>query len=254
MARARSISPDPHQHARECVHAGSRSTRARARAAPRSRAPRSTRPGSLSAAHTSACPTRAIATASRVGSPACSPARARPVRRPVASERPPANRRMNPRECKNPRRAHVVAARLASASSQSSMILGAFALRVSASSKRMSARSTPGGASCESSLSIATARSPSPARRWYVAERRRRWSASVGSSGVSSAASSESSPAAAGAPRAAACSAAVSSSEAIPASGPSAASARWRARSSASVTTSANLRCTAWRFQTGACS
>ncbi len=141
----------------------------------------------------------------------------------------------------------------ARASSESSSSVGRSALKVLTSSRSTSDRSTPDGTSVRSCSRIAAAISPLPARRWYVAARMRRCRASVGSSGVSSAASSQSSAAAEGAPRAAACSAAVSSSDATAASGPSAASPRWRARSSESVTTSASVRCTARRFQTGAC-
>ena len=102
----------------------------------------------------------------------------------------------------------------------------------------MSARSSPGGASSRSSSSIATARSTSPARRWRLARPeapRSRQGRDRQPSARQPAPRAPPRPPVA--PRAAACSATRHRDRTPPRrSGPSAASARWRARSSTSAT------------------
>ena len=104
-------------------------------------------------------------------------------------------------EAENPRRANVVTDRLGEPLVAELDRLSGYPLYVCASSKMMSARSAPAGASARSCSRIATACSTSPARRRKCAARKRRRLVEAGSPGVSSAASSQSS-AAAGAPHA----------------------------------------------------
>ena len=138
-----------------------------------------------------------------------SASRARPERRRAPSERrPPAQAE---RRCGRPGSARIARRRppaSASASSQSSIGAGCRCSVESELEEDVGTLDTGRNLSRSSCSSIATARSPFPARRWKLAARMRRFRASAGSAGVSWAASSQSSAAAAGAPRAAACSAA----------------------------------------------
>ena len=114
------------------------------------------------------------------------------------------------------------------------------------------ARSRPGGRVAASDSSSATAPGASPAlcsSRPYAI--RRRASASVSAGGVSRQASRSRSAAASGAPRRQACSAAPSRASATCGSGPSAAIARWRARSSRSSESIATARCRSRRRSAG---